>query len=87
MARSSVRFVPSSAGFAELRNRGSVQQLCYEKAMGAASAAQAGATFRNARYGADVRAGRTRCHARAFTKSAGAYWNEYRGSRGLTRSI
>lgn len=79
---SKVKFVVNDAGFVELLNQGNVQSLCYEKASGLAASAQARATYKDAEYSADVMPGSKRCHARAYTASKGAYWNEMHAGAG-----
>lgn len=55
-----VRFKVNIAGFREVRNSAGAQAVCLEKAQAIASRAN-GQT--HGRFVADVRAGKTRCHA------------------------
>lgn len=76
------KFVPNISGFIELRNSSAVQSMCLGYAQTYAAAADGMASFSGASYTADVRAGRTRCHARAKTSNEVAWWNEMRGGAG-----
>lgn len=74
-------------GFSELRNMDAVQALCLKGARRMATSAQAGASRPGAEYAADVRPGRTRCHARAKTANEAAWWNEKSKYDGANRSL
>lgn len=57
-----IQFEPSESGFNAFRNESFVQDVCLEKAQEVAAIASANSGYS---FGADVEAGRTRCHARA----------------------
>ena len=60
MAKPEIKFVPSIAGFRQVRNSGPVQRVCLRAAQGIAQRARHGRYS----YQTDVQPGKTRCHAR-----------------------
>lgn len=72
---SSFRFVPSRDGFIALRNSDGVKRECLSYAQAIVSRAESAVgghrSARKATFNADVREGRTRCHAMA--KQDGGY--------------
>lgn len=76
----SVRLTLSSAGFRELARGAEMQSVCLLSARKIAAAA-------GHNHAADVVAGVTRAHARAYTTSNGARAREFGGSGPLKRAI
>ncbi|MDD7203184.1 MAG: hypothetical protein SOV20_08810 [Coriobacteriales bacterium] len=83
---SNVKFVPNYSGYVQLRNSDAVQGVCYGYAYGFAVSAESRAPFRG-HYDADVRPGKTRCHARAHTSGTGTYFQELKHHGPLAHSF